>query len=207
VVETRRLKNLREHRQALIPVLVIYVMWQCANRPSPSAQVAGDKRSHASVATEDEQEQARLSLATALQLSVWQDHLVPVLKLVEAARLKVVCKTLAGVINECPVELRGIESLSNLQAACFPAAPSVRMYFRHPGLEASDKSRVVDVLRGHGGPLKHVEASGLLSAVRAGALPNLTSFSLSLSQAARPAVAVGRPAEVIGGGEGVGGSE
>jgi hypothetical protein len=48
-----------------------------------SCQVAGGKRAR------DEGEPPRLSLATALPLSVWQDHLTPRLSRVEAARLRV----------------------------------------------------------------------------------------------------------------------
>jgi hypothetical protein len=134
-----------------------------------------------------------LSLATSLPLSVWQDHLVPVLRRSEAARLRGVCKALRGVVGECPVEL-GRVMLYELEAAltCFPAAQSLLMVEDTSSvLSRSTYSagmwREVWLLRKYGGSLKRVKTLWqgadelLLSAVQAGALPKLASFNLTLS--------------------------
>jgi hypothetical protein len=130
-----------------------------------------------------------LSLATALPLSVWQDHLSPLLSVGEAARLRVVCKALRGVVKELPVSL-GWRSSKHFEAAltCFPSAQSLHMSYAIPRRAYDETiSRMVDVLRRHGGTLKRVMIDGdrddaqlLLShALRSGALPKLRYFRLS----------------------------
>jgi hypothetical protein len=68
-------------------------------RPCPSAPLdplaRGDRR----------EEGPRLSLVTALPRSVWQEHLMPMLWLTAAARLKVVCKALKVLVMEWPMRL------------------------------------------------------------------------------------------------------
>jgi hypothetical protein len=143
--------------------------------------VAGSKRGR------DEGEPLRLSLATALPLSVWQDHLAPYLSRVEAVRLRVVCKALTGVVHECPVGV-GVVRADMLTDAltCFPAAPSLDIIFKRK-LAAARQPKLVELLRRHGGTLKRVAAEGggaeqlLYSAVRAGALPKLTYFKMKIS--------------------------
>jgi hypothetical protein len=127
---------------------------------------------------------------------VWREHLRPWLSVESAAGLRGACKALKGLVREWPVRLRMME-VGDLEPAltCFPTAGSLNLGFQKP-LEAAEESRMVEVLRGHGGTLKRVEAkerSGrrllppavggqrlLSSAVRAGALPDLTHFHFSL---------------------------
>jgi hypothetical protein len=159
-------------------------------RASPPPQVADGKRSRSSPTREEELKPSCLSLATALPLSVWQDHLAPFLRRSEAARLRGVCKALRGVVHECPVDV-GVVRARDLRLAltCCPAAQSVNVAPnpRQPLLEPTEESELVELLRQHGGTLTRVTAEWegaervLSSAVRAGALPNLNSFTLRLS--------------------------
>jgi hypothetical protein len=144
-------------------------------------QVAGGKRAR------DEGEPPRLSLATALPLSVWQEYLVPMMSIEEAKLMRCVCKALRGVVDECPMKL-GRVSAKKLKAAltCFPAAQSLDMALEGP-LPAAKEGGWVEVLRKHGATLKRVTAEDmdaeelLWSAVRAGALPKLSYFDLMLA--------------------------
>jgi hypothetical protein len=129
----------------------------------------------------------RLNLVMALPPSVWQEHLRPMLSIEEAAGLRAVCQALRESVKEWPMHLE--LDFGDLQSAlaCFPATRSIDgyCYVPHP---AAEEFKMVELLRRHGGTLKHVEAvdeggKGLLSsAVRAGALPNLTHFSLRLNE-------------------------
>jgi hypothetical protein len=143
--------------------------------------------------------EARLSLATALPLSVWQEHLMPLLSVPEALRLRVVCKALRGVVAEFPTEEKVRVEVVHLEAAltCLPAIKHLYLTshgIRGRRLEAAEESRLVELLRGHGGTLKRVEACAspergvLLSAVQAGALPNLTYFDYSLGDHFNPGI-------------------
>jgi hypothetical protein len=152
--------------------------------------------SYAQVAAEDEEEQPRFSLPAALPLSVWRDHVVPLLEVTEATALRVVCKALRVVVNECPLKLVGVK-VTDLRAAlaCFPAAESLTMSLDHR-LDAAKESRMVELLTKHGKNLKRFDASDLrfcpysgmegllLSALRAGALPNLIHAKLHLQEPA-----------------------
>jgi hypothetical protein len=119
---------------------------------------------------------------------VWREHVAPLLSQREAAGLRVVCKALKALVREWPSCLGS--SPGGLKAAltCFPATESLRivsLHFEHP-LYFGGEARLVEVLRRHGGTLKRVTDAGLVarrllsSAVRAGALPNLTFTRLSL---------------------------
>jgi hypothetical protein len=126
-------------------------------------------------------------LATSVPLSVWQEHLTPWLSPVEAARLRGACKALKGVMDECPVDLGDVRSyVLNDALTCFPAAPSLEMVIGKK-LPASRKTKLVQLLRQHGGRLKRVTAEGegaqqvLDSALRASALPKLTYFEMIVS--------------------------
>jgi hypothetical protein len=133
----------------------------------------------------------RPSLFTALPLSVWQEHITPLLSVTMMTRLRRVCKALRGVVSQCPVKLGGW-SIDNpeLEEAltCFPAAESLELigWGDLDDPEAVEVSRLVELLRRHGGALKRVTWEGehaervVLSAVNAGALPRLSFFSLRL---------------------------
>jgi hypothetical protein len=110
----------------------------------------------------DEVEAPRLSLATALPLSVWQDHLTPCLSVVAAARLRDVCKALRGVVDECPIKLGRVMGGWRVKAAltCFPAAQSMDLVLNEKEVRAADGGEWVELLRRHGGTLKRVAASG-----------------------------------------------
>jgi hypothetical protein len=139
------------------------------------------------VAARSDREPPRLSLALALPLRVWQAHLTPWLSVVEAARLRGVCKALRGVVGQCPVELNKVRG-DQLKAAltCFPAAQSLKIMIDRR-IRAAEEWEAVGLLRMHGGTLKRVVAKGegarrlLDAAVRAGALPKLNYFHLHLS--------------------------
>jgi hypothetical protein len=106
---------------------------------------------------------------------------------VEGVRLRVVCKALRGVVDECPTKLGRVYA-EKLKAAltCFPAAQSLDMALDDP-LPAAKEGEWVEMLRKHGATLKRVtpddlDAEQLLwSAVRAGALPKLSYFDLTLA--------------------------
>jgi hypothetical protein len=168
--------------------------------PSPTCQVPGERSPGLAACTEDVDVPPRLNLATALPLSVWQDHLVPMLfpepavRLMgpmlfpeAAARLKVVCKALRGWINQCPVKLGEVAVREELSAVLttFPATESMIMTQYEP-LEAEEEATMIALLGEHGGTLKCIKefstgAERLLSrAVGAGALPNLSYFRLEL---------------------------
>jgi hypothetical protein len=82
----------------------------------------------------------------------------------------------------------GYVKLMYIEAAltCFPAAESFSSCCEEP-LVPAEESRMVELLRGHGGTLKDVNTDGEVaerlntSAMRAGALPNLTYTNLSLA--------------------------
>jgi hypothetical protein len=167
-------------------------------RPSSARQVAGDKRAHSMMAAEDDLGSPRLSLATVLPLSVWQDHLTPFLRRSEAARLRGVCKALRGVMDECPVKLGDVTVYKLREALiCFPAAESLALSSAFDSIDAAEEARAVEVLRAFGGGLKHVGAGGgggsraqrvISSAVRAGALPRLSVVHLDLYDPAHAAL-------------------
>jgi hypothetical protein len=109
----------------------------------------------------------------------------------EAVRLRRLCKALKALVRGWPVLLERLDrpvglAPENLEAAlaCFPAAESLGS-ITNKALTPAEESRVVEVLRGHGGTLKRLRVWGegakrlLSSAVRAGALPNLTYFEFS----------------------------
>jgi hypothetical protein len=110
---------------------------------------------------------------------------MPWLSVKEAAGLREVCKALKVLVMGWPMKLI-VER--NLEAAlrCFPAAECVLFILSEEPLAPVEESRVVELLRGHGGTLKKVMPWGegaerlLSSAVRAGVLPSLTSFHFSL---------------------------
>jgi hypothetical protein len=144
-------------------------------------QVVGSKRAR------EKEEPPRLSLATALPLSVWQDHLAPRLSRVEAARLRKVSQALRGVMAECPVDLGDVRSYTLKDAlTCFSAAQNMDLFILRK-LPAGRRSKVVQLLRQHGGTLKRVVPEGdgaeqvIDSAVRLGALPKLTYFKVTAS--------------------------
>jgi hypothetical protein len=144
-------------------------------------QVVGSKRAR------EKEEPPRLSLATALPLSVWQEHLAPRLSRVEAVRLSTVCQALRGVMSECPVDVGEVRSYSLEDAlTCFPAAQSMDLVILRK-LQSGRRSKVVHLLRRHGETLKHVRPRGegaeqaIDSAVRLGALPKLTYFKMIAS--------------------------
>jgi hypothetical protein len=154
---------------------------------APAASSAAGKRPHPSARGDHDhdEEGPRLNLVTALPLSVWQEHLGPMLSVVEAAHVRVVCKALKVLVMEWPTRLVHVEA-GHLETAltCFPATEILNVYADEP-LEPAGESALVEVLRGHGATIKRVHAEdpvgeGLLaSAVRAGALPNLTRFDFS----------------------------
>jgi hypothetical protein len=142
------------------------------------AQVVGGKRPHSSVAAQHESLLC-LNLAVALPLVVWQDHLTPRLSVVEAARLRGVCKALRGVMDECPLKLGNVApEVLRTALTCFPAAQSFELMIDDK-LTAAEERQGVELLRRHGGALKRVvvkdqgAAQVFWSAVRAGALPKL----------------------------------
>jgi hypothetical protein len=155
-----------------------------------AGSVAGGKRPHPAALADRNEEGPRLSLVTALPLSVWQEHLIPVVSTREAAGLRVVCRALKALALEWPVdtakELR-VEYSEDLQAAltCFPATKTLDVYFDAP-LEAAEESRIMELLRRHGGTLKYVTAYEegaerlFFSAVQGGALANLKNWDVKL---------------------------
>jgi hypothetical protein len=152
----------------------------------PAGSSAGGKRPRPAAPGDrgGEGEGPRLSLVTALPLSVWQEHLRPMLSVGEAAGLRRVCKALRALVRDWPMRLGDLDK-KKLEAAltCFPATESFEGSLGEP-LEAAEESRLVEVLGG--GTLKRIKVEGvggerlLSSAVRAGALPNLTYFHFSL---------------------------
>jgi hypothetical protein len=135
-----------------------------------------------------------LNLVTALPLSVWREHLRPLLSVGEVVRLRGACKAMKGMVMGWPmsIPLGGClyeEALApkNLEAVltCFPATESLAIRLKKP-LAPAENSKMVELLRGHGGTIKRVTAYEggahrvFESAVRAGALPNLTYFSFFL---------------------------
>jgi hypothetical protein len=158
---------------------------------------AGGKRPCPPVPGDREVQGPRLNLVTALPLSVWQEHLGPWLSVEESVRLRCVCKTLREVVKHWPTNLLrtwtpGIfRTLTpkKLRSALssFPATESLAVEAEEP-LAPAEESRLVELLRGHGGTLKSVRVGGHITrffetAVREGALPNLTSFDFYLGDA------------------------
>jgi hypothetical protein len=75
----------------------------------------------------------RLRLATALPLSVWQEHLMPLLSTLEAARLRVVCKAMKVLVNEWPMEPKHVtEKGFDALLTCFPATESLGVVIEEP---------------------------------------------------------------------------
>jgi hypothetical protein len=144
------------------------------------------KRPHPQAPDQYEKEGPRLSLATSLPPSVWQEHLRRFLSIKEAAGLRAVCKALKVLVREWPMALWGVHA-NDIEAAlkCFPATESFDLVFAE-GFTSADETYLVEVLRERGRALKTVfvwEDFGrgfLSSAVRAGALPNLTYFKYFL---------------------------
>jgi hypothetical protein len=131
------------------------------------------------------EEGPRLNLVTTLPLSVWREHLRPLLRREEVVRLRRVCKATKVLVTEWPMEL-GVLTERTLEPAltCFPATKSMILGLK--ALSPAEECRLVGLLRGHGGTLKDVVAYGkgaqqlLSSAVRAGALPTLTHTNFFL---------------------------
>jgi hypothetical protein len=153
---------------------------------SPGAgSSASGKRPTAPALGDAGKEGPRLSLVTALPASVWSEHLMPLLEVEEAVRLRGVCKAFKALVMEWPMDLCGYYEDVAAALRCFPVAESLTITFDEP-LSPAEGSRMVELLRGHGGTLKDVKAHGegarrlLSSAVRAGALPSLTYFCFRL---------------------------
>jgi hypothetical protein len=103
----------------------------------------------------------------------------------ESVGLRAVNKALKALVVGWPVRLGNLLLRERLPAGLeapltrFPAAESVSILFEE-ALAPAEESRMVELLRRQGGTLKKVKASRvaevrlLSSAVRAGALPNLT---------------------------------
>jgi hypothetical protein len=139
------------------------------------------------------EEVPRLSLVTALPLSVIQEHLQPLLSVKEAAGMRVVSKALKVLVMGWPMRLVDrdppleLKAPAELEAAltCFPATESLTVRCEQP-LTPAEERRMVELLRRHGGTLKVVVTGGeasmrmLSAAVLAGALPNLTQTTLFL---------------------------
>jgi hypothetical protein len=135
---------------------------------------------------QEEQGVPRLSVVTVLPLDLWRERLRPCLSGEEAVRLRGVCRALKGLVMGWPMRLAGRGVLPcEAVLACFPAAEHLAIRFDEP-LAPAEESKIVELLRRHG-TLKRVDWRGgavvrrlLLSAVGAGALPNLTYFHFSL---------------------------
>jgi hypothetical protein len=113
----------------------------------------------------------------------------------ETAGLRNVCQAVKALVREWPVNVGDhlfwdveIESPETLEAVltCFPATESLTVGFKEP-LAPAEESRLVELLRGHGGTVKRVVVTRcargtelLSSAVQAGALPHLTRFDFGL---------------------------
>jgi hypothetical protein len=156
--------------------------------PLPAQAPAAGKRAYPPAPGDRKEEEGpRLNLATALPLSVWQEHLRLCLYTREVLGLRVVCKALKGLVREWPMVV-GVRT-SHLEAAltCFPAAKHLNLLTLAP-LAPAEESRLVELLRGHGGTLKGVviheggRRRPFLSAVRAGALPSLTRGDFALER-------------------------
>jgi hypothetical protein len=103
-----------------------------ATPPVPAQQGAGDKRGHSVLVAEHVKQPQHLSLATAMPLHVWQDHLMPLCRRLEAVRLRRVCKALRRVVNEWPMKLgRVFESQLKDALICFPAAEGLELDCSH----------------------------------------------------------------------------
>jgi hypothetical protein len=126
-----------------------------SSEQAPVGIGACDKRPHSPAQADQAEEGPRLNLATALPLSVWQEHIRPVLATVEAARLRSVCKALKASVREWPMRLKGPVSVLAAALTCFPATERFDNN-AHNSLDPSEESRVVELLRGHGGTLKRV---------------------------------------------------
>jgi hypothetical protein len=98
----------------------------------------------------------RLSLVTALPPSLLQEHLRPWLRTLEVAGLRVACKALRALVKEWPMH-----PVAELQAAliCFPSIIDDGMTIRADREATCSRgrgvveSRVVELLRGHGGTI------------------------------------------------------
>jgi hypothetical protein len=150
----------------------------CGKRPRPPTP-----------GEQEEENNRRLNLATALPRDVWQEHVRPLLPVREAAQLRGVCKALKEPVVSLAMDLSSgsmaltVTTPRELKAAltCFPATKSLDTCFSE-SLSPAEKSWVVKLLRAHGGTLRRVNGSPqrLSSAVRRGALPNLHYFRFKL---------------------------
>jgi hypothetical protein len=145
---------------------------------------------------EPKEEGPPLSHITMLPLSLWREHIRPLLHFREAMRLRRVCKALKVSMREWSMRLgeRPDTHLSHvapevLEVAlkCFPAMESFGITLAEP-LAPTEESRMVELFRGHGEFIKRVrtEHKGarrlLTSAVRAAALTKLTYFDFNLGK-------------------------
>jgi hypothetical protein len=169
---------------------------------------ASDKRPISAARGDRKDGSPRTSLVTTLPLSVWREHLTPVLTVREAARLRVVCMALKVLVRAWPMNLGGIAldewhaegwlTPENLEAAltCFPSTESLSIKLNDTPSPV-EETRMVMLLKKHSGTLKCVLASGegaarlLLSAVRAGALSNLTTINSPFKHSIDPYILAG----------------
>jgi hypothetical protein len=133
-------------------------------------------------------------------MAVWEDHLLPRLRCMDAARLGSTCKVLRGVVRETFRNLGSIH-LRKLQAALttFPNARSVAPYLnKHETWELAEGQVLVEWLRRgrHGEALTTVTApldfdtlmSTIHSALGRGALPSLKGVAANLYHASHRAL-------------------
>jgi hypothetical protein len=88
------------------------------------------------------------AFATALPLSVWREHVKPVLSAAEAKRLRLVSQALKAIVRGWPMLLkRNGMGEGDLQAAltCFPANESLTINIKKP-LSRVEELRLVEVL-------------------------------------------------------------
>jgi hypothetical protein len=62
--------------------------------------VAGGKGLRRPAPGDQKEENPRLTLITALPLSVWQEHIMPALSLRSATRLRRLCKALKALVEQ-----------------------------------------------------------------------------------------------------------
>jgi hypothetical protein len=170
--------------------------WILGQAPAGSPVVG--KRPHPPGPGDRGREGPCLKLVTSLPLSVWREHLRPLLPVKAVVQLRRVCKALKALLTDWPMRLQTIKA-ENLEAAlrCFPATESLAMAAQEPPAPA-EESRLTEWSRRHGGTLKQVMAVGdgarrlLSSLVRAGALPKLADISLSLENPIHQEILAGR---------------
>jgi hypothetical protein len=123
--------------------------------------------------------------------AVWEDHLVPLLRCKDAARLASTCKALRGVVRKYFVGDIGIIDWSTLQAALttFPRARTAGLEDIREEWGHEEKGALLRWLReeGRGGHLTTMRSWGgtashfLYSALREGALPSLKGVAINLT--------------------------